>query len=316
MSTKFNRIASAWVTRVANKQYDLIVRLQVLEGVAGQPHGVWYNKGNQGLNQAIKALGDGHKIDPQWFSTSDTGMFNHLETTLNILLNKFKPYNKIRVDKSMALDFIHNIVMGFGFKGTGDSSPVLYELGKWLKDKILAGKETPRTVINAASHFLTLKLVNLTKLQDFHGHFTHDDPDDKDLKEVSEHELPGYHKKSATEVLLEAIKDHNDPLGKQMRANIRESVDKHTALGQMINSWVDHLEKTGDFPGKGDMAKQMGIAAGTLSTYWRIAWEKILKHIWNDKHLLKNLEERYTKQGVVFDLQKPHDLESMWKNFR
>lgn len=259
MSTKFNRIASAWLARTANKQYDLIIRLQVLEGVAGQPKGVWYNKGIQGLNQAIKTLGNDHNIDPQWFSTSDTGMFNHLETSLGILLNKFKLYNKTKVDHSMALGFIHNMIMGFGFRGTGDASPMLFELGKWLKDKILAGKETPRTIIKAASHFLTLKVLNIARDPAFEGrHNLNQDDDKTDLKEISEHELPGHHKKSATEVLLEAIKDHNDPLGKQMRANIREAVDKHTALGQMINSWVDYLEKTGDFPGKGIWLNRWG----------------------------------------------------------
>jgi hypothetical protein len=73
------KLAARWVIgSVDNADYDIMARLQLLEGATGsvtlgKNAGTWWKKGRRGLKDATDAY-VGTDLDPSWLSTQNTGM--------------------------------------------------------------------------------------------------------------------------------------------------------------------------------------------------------------------------------------------------
>lgn len=300
------KIASAYMKRTANRAYDVMLRLQFLEGVLGKPAGHWSFRANPSLlNEArTQAQNEGRNIHPDWFVPSDTGIFKHVERHLASMLNRAKMYNKTRTDGSQALDMINSALMGLGILGETKSSPLVYEIGKFYTAKtgLNNGRETPQTMAPTIFHFFSGKVLNLIKAKKNQGI---DDEAGKNV--VQEGREP-------VEVLSEILRDRTDPLGRKLRDLILSAVPTDSKPGELIAAWVSKLESTGRFPNKGMLASDLGISAIEFSKAWKLAWHQIFKTIWKTPSIQRALEDRYNEAGVDYDMVKPRDFEVMWNN--
>jgi len=309
------RIAFMWAARRANKAYDLVCRLQVLEGVAGVPANTWTSKAQRGIAIAQEKLGD--KVPPEWFSPKDTGMFNLVLRGLETHLTNTRNVNKVRVDKDEAMDMIQSALFGLGLMGEGNSSPMFWEIGKHFTPQILSGRESPKSIAPIALKFFIQKVGNLVRnrrrLDTIDGGGEGEEPAEVGEKLKHTNERSEAEESLAEETLVEAIRNRSDPLGQKIRSVMRNAVDPETSTGKIINIWLDHLEATGKYLQNSELAREMNIAPGTVTKWWTDAWERILNAVWSNRQLIKAIEDRYIREGVNYHMDRPADFKEMWK---
>jgi hypothetical protein len=296
------KLASKYMERKANRAYDVMMRLQFLEGALGKPAGHWSFRANAGLlNEARQqSLSEGHTIHPDWFMSTDTGMFTFVLRNLGSMLNRAKMYNKTRTDSTQALDMLNSALMGLGILGEGKSSPLVYEVGKIAAPKVLKGKETPQSEAPVVFHFFSGKVLNLIKAK------KNQSMDEEEGKNVVLQE------REPVEVLSEILRDRTDPLGRKLRELILSAVPSDSKPGELIAAWVSKLESTGRFPNKGMLASELGITSVDFSKTWKLAWHQIFKTIWKTPSIQRALEDRYNEAGVDYEISKPQDFEIAW----
>jgi hypothetical protein len=292
------KVAAAQMRKLANSEYDILCRLQILEGAAGVKFRSWADKGRMGLKLAVKLVGS--TLDPDWTSQQDTGLFKFLLSNLEKMLVRAR-LSGTRVDRDMALEILHHYLMGLGAKVEGTHKPILYEVGKNLSTEILEGGDSPERAKRHAWFLLKRKVLNLIR---------------SDKKEVSEEDAGqiAVDAPASEAILAEAFRSRSDPLGKMIRDLIRSSAPEGTQLDVILNMFIDHVEQHGKFPNKKEMANSLGIAQGTYSSYWKDAWEHVYKTVRRDPKLIKALEDRYLSEGIEdYEIAVPETFKAMWQ---
>ena len=82
------RIATRWLVATMALEYDRMIRLQYLEGVAHIPVNTWWKQGKNGLLKAMKHF-EGEAIQNTWFDPGLTGMFPIINKTLKMLIGRY-----------------------------------------------------------------------------------------------------------------------------------------------------------------------------------------------------------------------------------
>jgi len=161
-----SRMAARYILgNVDSVDYDIMARLQVLEGATGAatgPHaGKWWKQGRRGLKAAQDHYA-GTDIDPSWFSTSNTGMISKI---FGMVRSEFNKWTRGRQVHFTPEDIVQNGIMGLNKDGTSASKkgPFCFQLGsenKGVAAGIPKGKETPQGVAGIAAKFFTQKVSN------------------------------------------------------------------------------------------------------------------------------------------------------------
>lgn len=143
----FLRLAARYIAgNVDNAEYDLIARLQLLEGAAGLaapgPNaGTWWKMGRRGLRKARDHFA-GTDIDPSWLSEGKTGLIGK---TYAMVLREFRSWGGGSADApaSSPEDIVQNGIMGLTKSGDASSSsgPLFLYFG--AKNKGTLGKNIP-----------------------------------------------------------------------------------------------------------------------------------------------------------------------------
>lgn len=280
-------------------EYDVMFRLQVLEGAAGVRPGSWWQKGRRGL-KAAEDVFTGTSIDPSWLQSGNSGLASYLLRTAHNAVREFK------LTHIGGEDILHNALMGLKLDGSPGAKLPAYSAGEALSDAIKAGKETPKTAAKMIAQFLARKVQNETKKLRRMERI----PEGPEGEEV---ELPGKTSPEDPAAFFRwfahlVFGDMSHPLGKKIRDFMRKTWEG-TAQEEPMDIWLDMIE-SGRRPSTKEVAEQAGMAAGTFSSrHLKPAWRRFAKEIWSSP-LISAIKDQAAKEGILWIPDKP-DLDAL-----
>lgn len=250
------RVAVQFLKKAQRAQFDMICRLQVLEGAAGVRPGTWSNRGKMGLRAAADSFKN-ESVQPAWFATTDTGMYMLLWRQVDQVLRKVPGVD--------ADDIMANALSGLALD-LGESKRPLYEAGRKLADAIKSGDESPTKVAaGLAGFFLKRKALNEVKRQQRQQKIM-----GPTLQDNEAGTIPDESEQDSFEALLLAMRDKSDPLGRRLRQIMRDQIEARRSEDAKagLHYWLDTFEKTGQFPSYDELGRQFGVALQTVKQRW------------------------------------------------
>jgi hypothetical protein len=299
-STKIaTKVAQRWLLSLDVKtEYDIMMRLQVLEGAANVPLGSWWQKGSAGLDIAKNWFADkepNNKIDPTWFSPRFTTCFSIVEAQVAAKIRSYR----LNEDP---FDYITNALMGLSLSADVETVAPAYKTGEMATVGILSGKETPITLAKGPLGTFFKRRVDRdkTNIQKQKSMNSLVDEEGRTL----DFEAP-QSEEDAAALLLEILTDANDPLGRKIRDFMRSTWQGEN-YEQIMKGWLTYIERSGNIPRKSEIANILGLSSTNFDkTYWRPALIKFFKKFWNNSSLQNALSHRYIQEGVPFFQEKP-----------
>ena len=285
-----NRVASRWLVANASLQYDILIRLQFLEGVAHVPQGTWSRLGKFGLPKAMKHF-EGQAVQNVWFDAGNSGMFKIIYGTLRTVINRFPA-----IHGTDPFEILDGALMGLG-QGTDfatDRSMTVYETGRFLHTKVLSGDETPESVGKGMlSKHMVRRVYTLAKQTKEVQMGVDDEGNQMDVKD------PG-RTISALDFLAGLIfMQSPDPLAKA----IQDLAAKTWANSAPMTIWLTHVLQDGEIPKGNQVAEEAGVSVQTFSQrHWRPAWIKFSQALYADKALKQAIETRMIQEGINDEL--------------
>ena len=126
------RLAARYlVGNIVSPEYDIMARLQILEGASGKvstgPNaGTWWKKGRRGLKAAAEFY-KGTDIDPSWLSEGNTGMISRISHMVHAMYQKLSDSEGSFTSPD---DILQNSIMGLTKGGTPASyGPMFLHFG-------------------------------------------------------------------------------------------------------------------------------------------------------------------------------------------
>lgn len=285
------RLAARWLAaRGMSPAEDLMARLQVLEGVAGQSPFTWSRNPRQSISEAQEHFA-GTNIDPSWFSTGNTGMIGLVWGSVDSFFRKQR-----RTEMSWtADDILQNGLMGLKLDGTHYSKgPLFYQVGAYnpgIKKNVPGGKDTPRSVGATAKAFFVQKAHNqLKELEKARQTMVTEEGGQQD---ITWDMTSG---RTRLRIFIDIITDKRDPLGQKLRGLIRsEWVGRDAA--PPLDAWMDAIE-AGQRANQSDIAKQFGIAGSTLQRNLKAYMGKAISKINANKTLQNEISEYIDREQM------------------
>ncbi len=297
------RVALRWLFALSGKAtYDEMLRLQVLEGVAGKSSGAWSN-GSRNFDAARDTLNKYPDIHPAWFERGDQDFVGPILRRLSGLL----PDNRGDLQGGPE-DILQSLAAGLSpytfdrLKG----GPLFYQMGAHpnVKSYILKGDKPSalssgpgyKSFQNAANTFWR----NYKKQNEITGPtVSDDDPERGQIEDYRERPDVGL-------VFQRLIEDPHDPLGKKIRERILDAVPDRGNNRYIMERWLQSFVEGDDFDPK-VIAEELGIGArGVALVIHRLMGNaasgetqatKLLDVIRDDRRLIKEIELRTLAVG-------------------
>lgn len=288
-------LATRWVRAGVERDFDMLMRLQVLEGAAGVPIDTWMKKQRAGLALA-QAHFEGKPVDPSWFSKENTGVYNIVFRCIQSVIRK------LGLRRVEPLDILASNLMGLGANLDPGRARPCFATGLILANGITTGKETPQGV---AKSKLCRMFMNKTWVEERKNKKDINMPVDE---EGAYYDIPDKQEDSGMlkrdsaefgEVLAEIVfRDLRNPLGVAIRNIMRASW--HDSEPMLL--WLTTLEKEHRYPTQKEIANKMGIAPSAFTAnHWKKRWRKFFQDIRGKTSLLKNLQEAAEAEGLYWD---------------
>jgi len=301
------RLATRWLRAGLERDMDILLRLQVLEGAAGVPVDTWMKKQKRGMAEA-QTFFEGQPLDPSWFISTNTGMYDIIFSLVQSTINKLKLR---RVDP---LDVISGYLMGLGVNitGPGVKRPA-YAAGTKLADGILSGTETPvRVAKGTLGRYFINKVWPEQRKQKDVSMPVDDDGAAFDVADTTQ-DLnldPGqinYGHDAFGEFLAEIVfKDLHDPLGVKIRDLMRATW--HSSPPMLI--WLDTVENEHRFPTKRETAEKAGMTPGAFgASHWIPRWKKFLAELKTRRNIQDDLADRAREEGIAWSPEQVTELD-------
>jgi hypothetical protein len=298
------KIAVRWLQALNMKhEYDIMMRLQTLEGAAGVPVNTWWREGSSALPKAKAWFADKqYPIDPEWLSPAYTNTYGIVESQVAAQIKRYGLSEE-------PLDYINNALMGQGIHADTDTMYVAYAAGKGRAERILSGKESPVSMAKGSLGMFFRNRVdrdkkNIKRPEQFNIN---------DEGQIQEFETPTSDTEAA-DYLLELLTSSYDPIGQKIRNLMRETW-KGENYEDVMNEWVDILEETGNIPRKSEFVEIYNQAHPEVepqlsstnfsNNYWKKSLVKFYKRLWNTPAILNLLAKKYLAEGVPFFQEKP-----------
>ena len=272
--TASQRIARRWVVASLQREYDAMLRLQVLEGALGLPVGYWWKRGSRGLAEFQGEYGE--SLHPDWFDPKSTQYIQALSHTVN---------KKIRKDGLLEDldDVLQSIVSGVPLRDSWKSKLIAHEVGVQYALDIDKGA-SPKALVGALTMYTWNMLANL------HG------PGREELTSRP----PEQEQRVLNPVdLLTLLMWTNDPLGKAIRQKIRDVWASHSdRYGGPMLHWLRATER-GERLSQAAMAKQLGMTKVNFGKYyWKEGWRDFFNAFWKDKRLQGLIQKHLYEEGI------------------
>jgi len=302
------RIAMRWIQATMEFEYDKMLRAQVLEGAAGVRKDTWWKQGQRGLDKALAFFSDqGDPVKPEWFDKGYSGMYGILEKALWKIIEStgipFEPY-----------DVLNNALVGLSFDGSkaGMKSPP-YEAGKKLADKIKLGKESPRSIAGGKLGNWLSKRV-WSEANTYQRNVPLQDDADGGDGQINIADTSAERREAGDYLLNLILWENNDPLGKKLRNFLRKSWAGTGRAEEVMNYWLDTVEKEMRIPAKKEVAEVVGVTPQDLSQkYWPKSWKRVFDALWSNHSLLDQLQQRYESEQLPWFQEKPDPAEVFQK---
>ena len=299
-SSSSSRVAARWVEANMAAEYDKLIRLQILEGVAGVPVDTWLRQGGlRGLDRAKKVLMDkfpDNKINPEWFDPTATSTYKTLMAQTARAIASF------RVRDMDPHDFINSALMGIATDPL-DKERLRpgYQLGhQRAKAVILDGTDTPQAV---AAGGLSKALFN--RVHDYANSKKREvsmpvDDEDNPIEFADKSEGT-----SALDFLAYLFFDqHGDALVNK----VQDLMAKTWEGSSPMTHWLNYVLLTGDFPSMNEIAETSGISAQSFGqNHWRPRWNQFIKALWGDTSLRQEILTRMRREGIDTDPIEDYD---------
>ena len=292
------RVAVRWLAAGLSDDYDIMLRLQVLEGAAGVPVDSWWRKGRRGLRAASDALASSG-IKPEWLAANNSGLMGVVERTLQGAIRSYGvPWEPG--------DIIANALMGLKVDASreGRTTRPAYEAGVRLSKGILEGRETPQMAAKGTlGAFLARKVTNEAKR--FKGDPLPEGEEGESL-DISE-DAPT---RSPADFMAGLIfRNYGDPISQQVRALMKKVWSSPEAVkgkySEPMLLWLEEAEK-GNMLGSGGVAKLLGKSKSNISQgAWKRGWVAFFDAFWADRGLMDDMEIRLREEGYAVSLEKP-----------
>jgi len=295
------RVASRWLLSTVTKEYDQMLRLQVLEGAAGVPEGTWWKKGRRGFKPAADTL-SGFSVHPDWFNPGQSKMGPIVGGVVGKIIND----TGVPLDD---LDIVNNALMGLPLDSSNPkrTKRPAYETGRVLSGKILSGKETPASVAKGKlSTYLFNKVLN--EQASWNNDRNRKLPQDDEGRDL-QHEDRGNSDMSPGNFLVKLITRSGDPLGKKVHKLMRRTWDQDGRTFQVpMLHWLDQLER-GHLLTLTKLAAELGKSKQWISQQpWKQGWVAFFDAFWKDTALRKDIILRLEEEGIPASLGKKPTL--------
>lgn len=286
------RVAARYVLgRMDSPEYDIIARLQVLEGASrtvkpGPMAGRWWKKGRRGLADAAEFY-RGTDIDPSWLSTSSTGLVGKIQAMVT------KAYYQRAGGgdgPSSVDDIMQTTLMGLTADGYGTLSggPVLFQFGykSNLHSTIPSGETTPRVIAGVLGKFFIKKVWSMFQTQQTQekGKIPNVNQDGESVFDRLSGPPADFY-----EALSHLLQVPNSPVEDILRNAFQRQMGSNKWSEIASDFFLRQLR--GDPMSKGEMAAQYGMAPGTFSKLLRTHVHPAIAKLQKDHHLRNALTD-------------------------
>lgn len=260
------RVAARYVRgSIDSPTYDLIARLQILEGVSGiiEPKpmvaGPWSRNPRAGLVEAQAFFKD-TAIDPMWFSRANTGMISKVRGMVGQEINKWTKSREVHFDVD---DIIQNGIMGLTRDGEQQlaKGPLFFQFGHFnqgIKRALPDGRINPKKVAGIVGKFFIQRVSDQFRATDLNRVNT----TSPDGTNILDNHSQGVRDEMA--IMADVLADAHNPLRKMIFDFIQERVGD----GKWANIAMVFLEATanGEHIQKSQMAEANGMTSGTFTS--------------------------------------------------
>lgn len=285
------RLAARFVLgNVDSAAYDVLARLQILEGAAGvvslkpMVAGPWSRNPRQGLKSAQDYFA-GTAIDPTWFSTTNTGLISKVRGMVRQEFSKWTRGREVHFDPD---DIIQNGLMGLTKDGEGQLSqgPLMIQFGHantGVRKAIPEGRVSPTDVAGIVGKFFVQKVSDQFQMMD-RSRAPAEDAAGRSVLDQQTHD-----QRSEEDILADALSDPSHPIRKM----IFQALQQKLGDGKWAEVAMTFLEAqaNGETVNKGEMAAQFGMAGGTFSKILREKVYPALEAIKRDHRIQEALED-------------------------
>lgn len=303
------RVAVRMMLANMKHSYDLMMRLQILEGAAGVPRGTWWESGASGLKKATAHFAESPNLHPAWLAERSTTVVDVAAAAIGTEMRRFRLPLEMR--KNLAetpFDIVHNALMGMRIDPS-DRTPVstfiFRAAGSDFSTKILDGIETPKTIAQGpVQSWLKRKVQNEVR------HFLSQLPIDEKGRTLDVARKPGEknpqnpdgEERTFASMVFEAMMDYkNDKLGKRLIATWRKGITGDTRK-LVMDKWLKVFLRTGKFYPKNKLAEEFDISEGMAGKHVRNGIIEAMDAIWGNKALMDALSDRAELTGIEVDL--------------
>lgn len=304
-----NRIAAKHLYRLAATGYDHIARAFVLEGAAGKQPRTWANNSaDRNLMKAAKELSEFPAIDPEWFTRKDTGCWRILEKQVRGVIKRYG------LDQDSAMDILNSALMGFSPDGSQGKIP-LWEAGKFAKDGILDGSESPKNICAGyAGKLFQRKAIDeankMVRREKFHVR----DKQDEDGNEFGYQDRADSREFDFGKAFLDILTDRSSRAGGMWRDAIRGAY-AGTAQEAVGQSYWEYFFEMGEPPRKRSIAQETGKSEQLVGQHLKAIGKNIRSAIMSNSRLITVLEAEIratygagaeiSDRGVLMELFNP-----------
>jgi hypothetical protein len=292
------RLAARWLLQASSAETDLTIRLQVLEGAAGQPWGTWSLRPRASLPAAKAAFSDAaNTMDAAWLSPEDSGMYAQLLRSASASIKKF------RVSHLEPGDVINSLLYGLNVFMEPQPVKPVYETGKYASKVIKSGGETPRRM--AASQLAKWMDRNVGYKEKKHVQEqqapVNDEGDSVDL----EPGMHGAHELTTPEV-IEALYYGN--MGNPLSSTLKVLMDA-TWRGNEQMQWFLQGLLAGNPPNQKEIAEHFDKHAPVVNRTYLAQWKKFYQELFSRRELTTAIEQWARSQGLDWEMKIPTDEE-------
>lgn len=290
-----HRVAARYVRgNVDSAGYDLLARLQILEGASGivtlkpMVAGPWSKSPRQGVKAAQEHFA-GTDISPDWFSLGNTGLISKIRGMVRQEFSKWTRGREVHFDPD---DIVQNGLMGLTKDGEGQLSdgPLCIQFGHLnagIRRAIPDGKVSPADVAGIVAKHFVQKVSDQFQTMDR----SKAPAEDSTGKSILDQQERGTRSHAA--ILMDALQDPSSPV----RALIYKALKARLGEGKWADVGMTYLEALGNEEqiNKGEMAAQFGMGGGTFSKILREKVVPAIESVQNDRQVQDALRD-YTEK--------------------
>lgn len=281
------RLAARYMmANLDNPAYDLLARLQILEGVAGvvtpgpRVSGPWSKNPRQGVKAAQDFFAK-TAINPEWFSMGNTGLIGKVRGVVRQEFNKWTRGREVHFTPD---DILQNGLMGLTRDGTEmvSQGPLMMQFGHLntgVRNGIPAGRVSPGDVAGIVGKFFAQKVGDQFQMGD-KARVPTETPQGTNILDMR----PGTESEVSFSDFLQGLLSSSSPAGRKLEQKMRSLAGDNAVANELINRLVSGA----DIGSISSIHKDLGGSGSGGAVVWTKEkfYPAVAKLVQNDPDLL------------------------------